>query len=443
MQHRSRESGGKQTFRAVSITWPPRSCGESVSTALSTGGFALRTKIKGLLFGLAIGAALAGPATAEEQLVMPFACRVAGGKVLLAPSAPQAYQIFGRPEHKRLTTCSPYDPRKCHNWSIHRFELDCGGERTSWQSVVAALSPTLVEDLGAHGNAYAGPNDGPAYAAQELSRPHRPGPGRAIAFPPGFAPNPLRVASFKQTKAAPPQIALPSQKPLSTAPSQTAEIKPSRKPAAAPSSTDGKAEAATKTPVEQKTTELAKYQALQIEIDSGSGEVTGSLPKSGTSGTIWRDAAMVFALTLAALLALSVTLLLRQRRMQIVPIPVGQLHGPAGPRSPTRTSDSVVERTAAHRQRNVPATRLRLWDERWLPGTMSEALDVLGVDPDASRDMMKTTVTRLRRALHPDHALDEEDRRLRERRLKQINVAWEIVSGKRRSLWLSVKPRSS
>jgi hypothetical protein len=38
-------------------------------------------------------------------------------------------------------------------------------------------------------------------------------------------------------------------------------------------------------------------------------------------------------------------------------------------------------------------------------------------------------------ALHADHSLDEADRRLRERRLKQINVACEIVSGKRRSLW--------
>ena len=28
---------------------------------------------------------------------------------------------------------------------------------------------------------------------------------------------------------------------------------------------------------------------------------------------------------------------------------------------------------------------------------------------------------------HPDHAIDEEDRLLRERRLKQINVAWEIT----------------
>ena len=79
---------------------------------------------------------------------MPFACHVAGGQVRLAPSAPQTYQIYGRAEHKRLTTCSPYDPRKCHNWSIHRFDLDCGGARTSWQSVVAALSPILAESGG-------------------------------------------------------------------------------------------------------------------------------------------------------------------------------------------------------------------------------------------------------------------------------------------------------
>ena len=341
------------------------------------------------------------------------------------------------------TTCSPFDARKCHNWSVHRFDLDCGGIRTSWQSVVAALSPMLAESPGAPGNASAGPFDGPAYAPQELSRPYRPGPGRAIAFPPGFAPNPMRVASFKQTKAAPAQIALPHKKPVLNAPSQTAEIEPSHNPAAAPSSSGGKAEAAGKALVERKAAELKKHPALQIEIDSGSGEVTGSLPKSdATSSTLWGDAAMVFALTLAALLALSATLLLRRRRMQTMPIPVAQLHGPATLPSLTRTPNSGLERAAAE-PRDAPANRLRLWDEDWLPATVSEALDVLGVDPEASRDMMKTTVTRLRRALHPDYALDEEDRRLRERRLKQINVAWEIVSGKRRSLWLSVKPRSS
>jgi hypothetical protein len=423
----------------------------------------LRAKIKRLLFGLALGAALTGPAMAEEQLVMPFACRVEGGRVLLAPSAPQAYQIYGHRQHKRLTTCSPYNRKRCHHWSIHRFDLDCGGVRTSWQSVVTALTPMLAKDLGApDGAADAGQAPPAAYASQPRGRPYRPGRGRAIRFPPGFAPNPMMVASFKQTKAAPAQIALPPKKPVSTAPSQTAEvdgdlkptaapsqtaeIEPSAKPAAAPSSSAGKTEVAGKTAsTEQKATQVAKYEPLEIEVDSGSGEVTGSLPKSGTtSGTLWQDAAMVFALTLAALLALSATLLLRRRGMLPAPISVPQLpYGAAPSPSLTRASNSDFDRAAAHRQSDVPGSRLRLWDEDWLPATMSEALDVLGVDPDASRDRMKTTVTRLRRALHPDHALDEEDRRLRERRLKKINVAWDIVSGKRRALWLSRTPRSS
>jgi len=127
-----------------------------------------------------------------------------------------------------------------------------------------------------------------------------------------------------------------------------------------------------------------------------------------------------------------------------MPLAVAQLpRGQAALPPRARTSNAGLERAAPHQQRDIPGTRLRLWDEDWLPATMSEALDVLGVDPAASRDMIKSTVTRLRRALHPDHAIDEEDRRLRERRLKQINVAWDIVSGKRRSLWLSRKPRSS
>jgi hypothetical protein len=396
----------------------------------------LRAKIRTLLFGLAFGAALTGPATAEEQLVMPFACRVQGGKVVLARNAPQAYQIYGRREEKRLTTCSPFNPRRCQNWSVHRFDLECGGVRTSWQSVVAAMTPVLTEGLGANGDA--GVGETPPGA-----RPYQPRPGRAIHFPAGFAPNPMMVASFKQIEAAPAQIVLPSKKPDLPAPSPTAEIEPDLKPAAAPSSSGDKADAASKAAsAERKATELAKYEPLQIEVDSGSGEVTGSLPKSGaSSGTLWRDAAMVFALTLAALLALSATLL-RRRRMQtlaVAHLPRGQTALP----SFSRTSHARLERAAVHQQRDIPGTRLRLWDEDWLPATMSEALDVLGVDPTASRDTMKTTVTRLRRALHPDHAIDEEDRRLRERRLKQINVAWDIVSGKRRSLWLSRKPRSS
>ena len=410
----------------------------------------MRENLKTLLFGLAVGAALTGPAAAEEQLVMPFACRVAGGQVQLAPSAPQAYQIYGRAQHKRLKTCSPFDPRKCHTWSVHRFDLDCGGARTSWRSVVATLTPMLAESVGTPPNA-AG-YDERAYAPP--GQANRRGPGRPVAFPPGFAPNPMKVASFRQTTPAPAEIALPAKKPVLNEPPRVAEIAPSPKPVAAPPTTDAQAEAVTKTsPVAQKTTALAELPALEIEVDSGSVEVTGSLPKSGAaSGTLWQNAAMVFALTLAALLALSATLLVRRRRLLPMPVPRAQLHAPAARTSLARTSHAGPGHVGPHHAgperpaaapSEAPATRLRLWDEDWLPATVSEALDVLGVDPDASRDMIKTTVTRLRRALHPDYALDEEDRALRERRLKQINVAWEIISGKRRAPWLKVKPRAS
>ncbi len=418
----------------------------------------MRANVRKLLCGLGLGAALTGPAAAEEQLVMPFACRVAGGQVLLAPSAPQAYQIYGHREDKRLTTCSPYDPRKCHKWSVHRFDLDCGGARTSWQSVVAALSPMLAEGLGAPGYA-SGPYEEPAYAPPGPARPYRLGPGRGIAFPPGFAPNPMRIASFKRTGPANARIPLPPKKPVSTAPAQVAEIQPipeptaappqvakiepSHEPVAGPSPTGGDAKASKTASVERKAAELAENQVLQIEIESASGEVTGALPNSGATGALWRDASMAFMLALAVLFALSATLFLGRRRMQTLPMPVAQLPGRAAPPSLARTSSTGLGGAGAHQPPDVAASRLRLWDEDWLPATMSEALDVLGVDPAASREMIRSTVTRLRRALHPDYALDEEDRTLRERRLKQINVAWEIVSGKRHALFLSAKPRPS
>ena len=398
---------------------------------------------------------MTGPATAGEQVVMPFACHVAGGQVSLAPSAPQTYEIYGRAEHKRLTTCSPYDPRKCHNWSVHRFDLDCGGVRTSWQSVVAALSPILAESAG---EAYA-PYDGPSYAPPGRAGPYRSGPGGGIAFPRGFAPNPMKVAQFKRTGPAVADMPLPPKKPEAEAPAEIAAIEAGSEPAApepaatepeAPA-TESKSEATSKTtsdkapaktPAEQKPIEVAEQRALKIEVDP---EVTGSLSESAT-GALWQDASTVFTWTLALLFALTATLLFGRRRMETLPMLVAQLRAPAAAPSPARARHAGVEDAAAQQHTETQAaetsaSRLRLWDEAWLPGTMSEALDVLGVDPHASKDRIKTTVTRLRRALHPDYALDDEDRNLRERRLKQINVAWEIVSGKRRSLWLAAKPR--
>jgi DnaJ-class molecular chaperone len=66
-----------------------------------------------------------------------------------------------------------------------------------------------------------------------------------------------------------------------------------------------------------------------------------------------------------------------------------------------------------------------------MPATYAEALQVLGVSPDASLAAIKKIVDGLRLSWHPDLARSEVDRHLRQRRLQQINVAWDLISQRR------------
>lgn len=65
--------------------------------------------------------------------------------------------------------------------------------------------------------------------------------------------------------------------------------------------------------------------------------------------------------------------------------------------------------------------------------TRLEAYAFLGVNASASDAVLKKAVNALRECWHPDLATNEEDRRLREVRIKQINVAWDLITGKQMS----------
>jgi hypothetical protein len=67
-----------------------------------------------------------------------------------------------------------------------------------------------------------------------------------------------------------------------------------------------------------------------------------------------------------------------------------------------------------------------------LPRTTSEAYAVLGVNPDVSAGVLKKIVDALRMSWHPDHARDDDDRKVREDRMRQINIAWELINGTRK-----------
>ncbi len=62
-----------------------------------------------------------------------------------------------------------------------------------------------------------------------------------------------------------------------------------------------------------------------------------------------------------------------------------------------------------------------------VPETADEAFEILGVNPAASRTVVKKVVDGLRQSWHPDHARDTQDRVRREERMKQINIAWDLI----------------
>ena len=65
------------------------------------------------------------------------------------------------------------------------------------------------------------------------------------------------------------------------------------------------------------------------------------------------------------------------------------------------------------------------------PRDKAEAYALLGVDPHVDERILKKLVEALRQSWHPDLARDDADRQRRENRIKQINVAWDLIRGKR------------
>ena len=66
-----------------------------------------------------------------------------------------------------------------------------------------------------------------------------------------------------------------------------------------------------------------------------------------------------------------------------------------------------------------------------LPRDKQEAYEMLGANAEASEKILKRLVDALRATWHPDLAANEDDLVLRNRRIKQINVAWDLISEKR------------
>jgi hypothetical protein len=189
------------------------------------------------VIGLASLSTLGGAVSAQERLVMPFACSVRSAEVRLSPSPPQSYRIYGNREHQIYTACSPANPNRCRNWNLYRFDLDCDGVKVPWLRVVATASsseryrgrvwvsegrlnvrmgrfwapgadrfrpPRWWYEGGPPGDA--GPYDDDE---DDVGRPPRPGPD-VVEMPPGFAPTlglPIEFVAAPPEQDAPAPVA--------------------------------------------------------------------------------------------------------------------------------------------------------------------------------------------------------------------------------------------
>ncbi|MCH9765964.1 MAG: hypothetical protein K0U34_08240, partial [Alphaproteobacteria bacterium] len=99
----------------------------------------MRSKFKHLFFVLSMGFST-GAAHAAERLLVPFDCIATDEGVIARPSGDQSFPIVSGHEAAPFTACASDDPDLCRTMMLHRFVIDCRGERVSWPEFYAAIS---------------------------------------------------------------------------------------------------------------------------------------------------------------------------------------------------------------------------------------------------------------------------------------------------------------
>jgi hypothetical protein len=177
--------------------------------------------------------------------------------------------------------------------------------------------------------------------------------------------------------------------------------------------------------------------AAPVAPKSKAVPVEASSPPRTELPQVSPEAAAAAAATTLVLAGLAVFGLWRLRRRPFDAPPVNRdiadISLDGGGAAPRLALDSpAMEADApAPESRDLPSDDEAEGDASPVPTTYAEALDVLGASADASTGAIKKIVEGLRQSWHPDLARSEADRARREARVRQINVAWDLVSQNR------------
>lgn len=459
--------------------------------------------------------AAAGGASAEPaKVVVPLACAVERGRLVVNPASERTHPILGQRSSHAFTTCAAGKEPRCRSFMVHEFDLSCDGYRVSWLGLVGGALERDDPRIRVVGNRFTlrmppGWNAGRSTSANEPD---------IVAFPAGFAPALNLPARFIGDTVTVPTVTT-WEEPGTSKPSAN----PVRVASMAPVAFGPSTAAAGRTPIMTASTTV---EATAPATEASSWMTTVE-PVSMAFGTSRERLG-----TLAAAVAFAWLVLFAARRrfvasranalgsgLRALPSPSAghpaepEAEAPQPPPHPQPDNDTAPRASsndgdtyAAHCARmisdavtqhkairdavqSMTNSSLRdvlnedlemvqavllapnlandiasgLWTSveiavtrvladldrigriieglsktavpdavryaTTLPETADDAFHLLGVRSDASPVAVKKIVDGLRLSWHPDHAKDETDRSIREARLKQVNVAWDLIQG--------------
>lgn len=429
-----------------------------------------------------------------EAVVVPLTCAASQGRLVVTPSVERTHQIIGNRSSHAFTTCAPGKPPRCRTWMVHKFEVSCDGHRVSWLGMAGAALERDDPRVRVIANRFTlrmPPGWSDATSAANANVVVFPaGYAPALKLPLRFASaggthetvmtwenpkidRPVRVASVEPVAVT--QVAASLSVPkgeASAVSSWVTTIEPVTKvlgtthermgviaaavalawgllmvvrrrfsaataagmgagmllPAiAAPSAGERNREEATKAETgrtEETASDAETYAAHCARMISNAvanhevmRDRLATIEPGSLRDVLHEDLAKVQTALLSPRLAADIA----SGSWASVEVAV------TGAMVDLDRIERIIDSVAAAKSPSI------LQNAEALPATPYEAFQLLGVTPEASPIAVKKIVDGLRLSWHPDHARNETDRSIREARLKQINVAWDLIQGQQKA----------
>lgn len=434
--------------------WVGESAGLPVTRRVALVVAPVTALVKTRVFAVAMAAmmVMTGAARADE-LVMPFSCEMVRGEVKLSPGPETRYALLGPRDEQPFTWCSNGAGSGCTSVMVHRFMTQCAGEKVSWSRMASAGRPLGISV----------PTNLPAgYAPLSGFRARFVLPALV-----SFAATPLKVASEAlspdgvidrngdaETPAA--TAALPWQTIVKAEFRSEASFTALRVAGIAIALLAIMLSACMVAAGRWRLPPVVAFELRDI-LDTVSRDLLRAVaalsrPLNALLGRPvapplkpTADPAILNALAIAnarlaetelQIATLPRELLLRDVlqsetegvRQRLATLEEEMLGlAPAKAASIVRAAIRELERISriAHGAAQDSGTRPR--EAFDIPASMHEAYQMLGINADAAPQVAKKLVDALRMSWHPDFARSEEDRQVREARMKQINAAWDLI----------------